>query len=135
MGRKNCIYIKVNLVVFITKKLCKFYRFNFFRPTLSHYTSLEYYWSSLFSVIGIYGGWLVYLLICVWLFIWSICTIIDVISKRSTILRLISMSMVKPVSIFIIFVLIQYICFWPFTFCNMISPSSLFRPRLLRLII
>ena len=52
----------------------------------------------------------------------------NVMSKKSTILRLVSTSIVKPTSlnILIIFLSIWSIC-WPFTFRNMSSPPSLYR--------
>ena len=52
------------------------------------------------------------------------------LNVKSTILRFISTSMAKPVSlnIFIIFLRILSVC-WPFTSSNMRRPSSLFRPQ------
>ena len=54
----------------------------------------------------------------------------NVVSKKSTILRLVFTSMAKPMSfnVLIIFLRIQSIC-WPFTFRNMSSPSSLYKPQ------
>ena len=55
---------------------------------------------------------------------------LNVMSKKSTILRLVSTSIAKPISlnILIIFLRIRSIC-WPFTFRNMSSQSSLYRPQ------
>ena len=55
---------------------------------------------------------------------------LNVMSKKATILRLVSTSMAKPMSlnVLIIFLRIRSIC-WPFTFRNMSSPSSLYKPQ------
>ena len=55
---------------------------------------------------------------------------LNVVSKKSTILRLVSISMAKPMSlnVLIMFLRIRSIC-WPFTFRNISSPSSLYKPQ------
>ena len=55
---------------------------------------------------------------------------LNVMSIKSKILRLVSTSMAKPMSLnaLIIFLRIWSIC-WPFTFRNMSSPSSLYKPQ------
>ena len=60
---------------------------------------------------------------------------LHVLSKKSKILRLVSTSMAKAISlnILIIFFHIRSIC-WPFTFRNMSSASSLYRPQCFLLI-
>ena len=57
---------------------------------------------------------------------------LNVMSKKYAILRLVSTSMVKPMSlnVLIIFLRIWSIC-WPFTFRNMSSPSSLYKAQCL----
>ena len=55
---------------------------------------------------------------------------LNVVAKKSTTLRLVSTSMAKPMSlnVLIIFLCIRSIC-WPFTFRNISSPSSLYKPQ------
>ena len=60
---------------------------------------------------------------------------LNAMSKKSTISRFVSTSIAKPIyfNIFIIFLRIRSIC-WPFTFHNMSSSSSLYRPEAFLLI-
>ena len=55
---------------------------------------------------------------------------LNVMSQKSTILRLLSTSMAKPMplNVMIIFLRIRSIC-WSFTFRNMSSASSLYKPQ------
>ena len=57
-------------------------------------------------------------------------SMLNVMSKRFIVSRFVSTSMAKPVSLntFTIFLRIRSVC-WPFTFVNMRSLSSLYRPQ------
>ena len=88
----------------------------------------------------IFGNWLI--ICCGWFddlliydnksfgFSYGLYFKLNVMSKKSTILRLVSISMAKKMflNVLIIFLRIRSIC-WPLTFRNMGSPSSLYKPR------
>ena len=105
---------------------------NFFIGGISRQTFIDYFWQLIDNL-----SWMIWWFIDIdnksFGFLYGLYVPLfklNVISKKSAILRLVSTSMAKPMSlnVLIIFLRIRSI-YWPFTFRNISSPSSLYKPQ------